>query len=377
MGNAWRVVSVAELEAEARARAGGASDFGGTEHREALEVLLADYAASARLSAEGAAATRALLVALLVQRLRSQRARRQLEGAQPVRRPWFILALPRTGTTALHRLLCADPAAQGLEHWLALHPQPRPPRERWREHPDFRATEARLAAMREAAPDLFAQHAMDADQVDECRLLLMQSFRSTTFSSTATLPRYERWVLACDMRPAYAWHRAMLELIDAGRGRRWVLKDSSHLTSLGALLATYPDCRVICTRRPAAALLPSIAALVYAAQRAGEPGLARETVGRESLAYWARAARALREWRLANPQIPWVDVEQEELRRDPLGVCRRIHARFDEPFAPEAEAAVRSALAGLDTGATRGRPTLADFGLAARDVAEAFPAEFL
>src|SRR5262249_36875031 len=206
--NAWQPAVVAELEALACAQA-GASDFGGSEHREALAVLLEDYAASARLSAEGAAAARALLVDLLVQRLRSRRGRGALRGAPPVVRPWFPPPPPRTGTRALHRLLCADPAAQGLEHWLALHPQPRPPRERWAVHPDFRATVARLAAMREASPDLFAQHAMEADQVDECRLLLMQSFRSTTFSSTATLPRYERWVLSCDLAPAYPSHPAI------------------------------------------------------------------------------------------------------------------------------------------------------------------------
>src|SRR5262249_61292920 len=112
--------------------------------------------------------------------------------ARPVARPRSLPARPRTGTTALPRLPGADPAAQGLEHWRALPPQPRPPRERWAAHADFRATVARLAAMRAVSPDLFAQHAMEADQVDECRLLLMQSFRSTTFSSTATLPRYER-----------------------------------------------------------------------------------------------------------------------------------------------------------------------------------------
>src|SRR5215470_16771269 len=90
VGNAWQPASVAELEALASAQA-GASDFGGSEHREALAVLLEDYAASARLSTEGAAAARALLVDLLVQRLRSRRAREALCGARPVVRPWFIL----------------------------------------------------------------------------------------------------------------------------------------------------------------------------------------------------------------------------------------------------------------------------------------------
>jgi Sulfotransferase family len=37
----------------------------------------------------------------------------------PAARPVFVTGLPRTGTTALHRLLVADPAHQGLELWLA------------------------------------------------------------------------------------------------------------------------------------------------------------------------------------------------------------------------------------------------------------------
>ena len=53
----------------------------------------------------------------------------------PIDRPVFITGLPRTGTTALHRLLTADPAHQGLELWLAEAPQPRPPRQTWADNP--------------------------------------------------------------------------------------------------------------------------------------------------------------------------------------------------------------------------------------------------
>ena len=31
----------------------------------------------------------------------------------PIERPIFVMGLPRTGTTALHRLLHADPVARG------------------------------------------------------------------------------------------------------------------------------------------------------------------------------------------------------------------------------------------------------------------------
>lgn len=39
----------------------------------------------------------------------------------------FITGLPRTGTTAWHRLLNADPAHQWLEMWLAEATRPRQP----------------------------------------------------------------------------------------------------------------------------------------------------------------------------------------------------------------------------------------------------------
>ena len=56
------------------------------------------------------------------------------------------MGLPRTGTTALHRLLHADPLAQGLEMWITQFPQPRPPRETWERRPDLRAMQQAFTA---------------------------------------------------------------------------------------------------------------------------------------------------------------------------------------------------------------------------------------
>ena len=77
----------------------------------------------------------------LVARLLSEAAWKQYpqHADVPIERPIFVTGLPRTGTTALHRLLSADPRHQGLELWLAEFPQPRPPRETWSENPVFAA----------------------------------------------------------------------------------------------------------------------------------------------------------------------------------------------------------------------------------------------
>ena len=39
----------------------------------------------------------------------------------------LVTGLPRTGTTALHKLLSMDSQFQGLEQWLIGSPMPRPP----------------------------------------------------------------------------------------------------------------------------------------------------------------------------------------------------------------------------------------------------------
>ena len=70
----------------------------------------------------------------------------------PIERPIFVVGLPRTGTTALHRLLCADPGHQGLELWLTEFPQPRPPRETWEDDPIFNAMQERVPAASRQQP---------------------------------------------------------------------------------------------------------------------------------------------------------------------------------------------------------------------------------
>ncbi len=81
----------------------------------------------------------------------------------PIERPIFVVGLPRTGTTALHRLLCADPGHQGLELWLTEYPQPRPPRETWEDDPIFTAMQGAFQQHHVSNPEFMGIHYMDAD----------------------------------------------------------------------------------------------------------------------------------------------------------------------------------------------------------------------
>ncbi len=64
------------------------------------------------------------------------------------------------------------------------------------------------------------------------------------------------WLRDQDWAGAYRRHRRNLQLIGLNyAGRRWVLKNPSHLFALDALLEVYPDALVIQTHRdPRAAI---------------------------------------------------------------------------------------------------------------------------
>jgi hypothetical protein len=108
----------------------GWADLGGTTQDEGLRILVeAMNAPEAGLTGKGNYFQRSEVKGALVGRLLTQaRFNERPEHVDvPIERPIFVMGLPRTGTTALHRLLHADPMAQGLEMWLTQYPPPPPP----------------------------------------------------------------------------------------------------------------------------------------------------------------------------------------------------------------------------------------------------------
>ena len=145
----------------ARGRDGltGLADFGADDYRDGLDVLLESYDRDAGLTPR-ARVTRALLRGALTARLLSEAAWAGIpEYAEvAIERPVFVTGLPRTGTTALHRLLAADPAHQGLELWLTEMPQPRPPRDTWPGDPVFQMIQAGMARHQISRPEFMGVH---------------------------------------------------------------------------------------------------------------------------------------------------------------------------------------------------------------------------
>jgi len=307
----------------------GLDDFGDGDYREGLRRLLASCDEDADLSEAGRQAAAGIAIAALAGRLASQAARRANPGYREavLRAPIAIVGLPRTGTTALQRMLCAIEGHQGLELWLAQSPRPRPPRDRWVSEPAYRSCVEMLAAQHRASPEMSAIHEMAADAPDECWNLLRQSFASVTFECVFGVSGYSRWWAGCDMTSAYARYADDLRLIGLGSpGARWIVKDPSHLFAPEALLAALPEATIVMTHRDPAKSIPSVCSLNRAARRANDRAFDAKRLGREQQELWARGVeRMLRARERAPERI--VDVHFDELQRDPNAVVARILAR--------------------------------------------------
>jgi hypothetical protein len=374
------VGTVEDLHASASRRV-GLTDFGPDDYTDGLAVLLDSCAAEAGFTPLGAKAQRALLRGVLTARLCSEAAwQANPRYAQvAIEQPVFITGLPRTGTTALHRLLTADPASQGLEAWLAQVPQPRPPRPTWPDDPVFQYIQAAFSRHHEEHPEFMGVHYMAAEQVEECWQLLQQSMRSVSFETLAHVPSYSGWLRGQDWTGAYRRHRRNLQLIGLhDAGRRWVLKNPSHLFALDALLAVYPDALVIQTHRAPRTAIASACSLAAQATAGWSPVFTGPVIGRTQLDLWARGLDLFTAERARHDQARFCDVRYDDLVADPVGTVEAVYRHFGLPLSRAAADAIRSLAASSVPGRTaKGsahRYTLGEFGLAGEDVDERFAA---
>jgi hypothetical protein len=151
------------------------------------------------------------------------------------------------------------------------------------------------------------------------------------------------------MRPAYAYHRQMLQLLQWRAPReRWVLKAPSHMATLDALLAVYPDARIIQTHRDPLKVMGSVASILYATAWVRSDALDPEQVlqwfGGESCAFLLDNAMRVRNSGIVDAR-QFFDVRYQDLTQDPFGTIRGIYEHFGVSYSAEAEARMRTYLA--------------------------------
>jgi hypothetical protein len=338
--------------------------------KEGLEVLLHDHAQVDRLTERGRGIIKRRYVEALSTRMQVDehiRNNPQLVRA-PVKRPVFILGLPRTGTTLLSGMLDADPANRSLLRWEAYNGVPPAAPGALRSDPRCLAEVAKDEMMQQAAPKVAAAHFEPGDGPTECVHLLAQDFRSLMLAVTTTVPTYHDWLLVTDMTSAFEHRKRVLQILQSTNPGRWVLKMPSDSLFIRQIFKTFPDAKVIWAHRdPYAAVGSSFG------MRGGSRPMFEIDEGRDymrerfPLQLALHASRAL-EFSRERPEDVY-HLYYEDLVADPMAQIKKIYGWLGDDWSDAAEGGMGAWLQDNPQN-KRGKHTysLAEWGLSKKDL---------
>lgn len=337
------------LVAEAERRT-GLHDFGDAAFRTGLSHLVDAFEREAALTTLGRIVARADLLRLLANRLRMEDVLRRHPEIErgAIRAPLFILGLPRTGTTILHELLACDPANRVPTTWEVMDPWPPPERATFRSDPRIAAVEKHLAGVERLIPGFASVHRMGATLPQECVAITAHEFRSLLFSTTHRIGGYQRWLESIDHRPVYAAHRRWLQYFQwRAPASRWVLKSPGHLWTLDALLAVYPDARIVQTHRDPLRVVASLVSLGTLLRSMASDAVDPREIGAEWAPRLARGLAASMHARdaAALPAARVFDLHFHAFVGHEIATLRRLYEHFGWTLSVETESRMRAYLA--------------------------------
>lgn len=316
----------------------GLEDFGDPAFYEALERLLEALHTEARLNEFGHMRAEMTILDGLSRRLEIEDylTSHPEVGEQQVERPVFILGLPRTGTTALHHLLNQDPRNRTLRLWEAQQPVPPPETASYTSDPRIAARAEGVALTETFLPGFRQTHLIDAEEPDECYMLLNRNFMSVEYSALFHVPSYANWLYANLCRSdSYDYHRRQLQLLQSRHPGQWVLKAPFHQLGLREILRVYPDAIIVQTHRAPLAFVGSGCSFSEVLRRSSSDSIDRAEIGRDWMTMLTAYTRTFEADRAAlEPTHPgqFLDVYHDEFVANPWRVLEQLYALRDMPL---------------------------------------------
>jgi hypothetical protein len=268
-------------------------------------------------------------------------------GDEVIDRPIFATGEPRSGTTLLHALLSVDPNGRALRFWEVMHPSP-PPGLAAPDDPRPALADEEWRAILKRIPKWLVNHPyndMLGNGLAECERAWGFDFRVMGPTVWWRVPtRMIMTGLPLDARAQYRIHKMMLQQLQYARPKKhWVLK-GFHSGRLDAMFEAYPDAKLIWTHRDPVQVIAS--RIVMAGEL--DEGLTGDVDWAETARTYLAQSRASIAAALASPYLddPRVHhVRYRDFVSDPVGVIRGFYERYELPFTPAFEAAMRDYLA--------------------------------
>ncbi|WP_340586849.1 sulfotransferase [Erythrobacter alti] len=226
-----------------------------------LQSLCAALESEATLNSLGLTIAHGQLVRVIRQRLDLGALWSQQPdlAATPLAPPIIIVGQMRSGTTRIHRLLAADPQFAATRFCDSWHPVPRKPDTR----PAWSALS--LVFARTLDPWLDSIHPFGVTRPDEELGWLACALNHCAYEAQWRVPSFTAFSESRDPAPVYREFARILATDAANHGNAHlprVLKVPQFAEDLSALLAEFPDARVILTNRCDQQTAASAASLV-------------------------------------------------------------------------------------------------------------------
>lgn len=324
----------------------GLSEFGDPSFREGLDVLVAALNTEAKLTQAASARVGASIVATLANRLQVEdylKANPQLLDA-PIEKPTFVFGLPRTGTTLAINLLTADPVRRRFMRWEAFATAPPAAKGALRTDPRYHAEQAKLDMSLKYVPHISAMHHEDADSSCECQFAMSPTFCSQVYDSQFDIPSYSAWFLNSDYRPAFRYHKRLMQLLQQNNLGRWTFKNPWHPLYLDALTDVYPDAQLVMTHRDPADVVASACSLVYAVRKLFSDDVDPKAVAAVSLKTFDAMIQRTIAYEAQHGPGSIHHVQYQALTADPIGEMERLYDNFGEPLSDVARMSMEAML---------------------------------
>ncbi len=320
----------------------GLQDFGDDRFLSGLRVLTQAIESEARPTLTGRILGQRQFLDLLTYRLQLiEHWKKHPEIAEEkIKRPLFVVGLPRTGTTILHSLLGQDPTIRTPLSWEVAMPFPPPEAATFTTDPRIAQTDKNLDIFRWLAPNFETIHPMGAVLPQECITFTTFDFHSIQFEVSFNAPSYQQWYLEHDPSGVYAFHHQFLRHLQHHvPGEQWALKTPAHLNYLDTLFDEYPDALIVQTHRDPLAVIPSICSLLYTMRCAFTDHPDPIEIGRQQSLQWSTYLNAGMHVRDSLPEKSnqFFDIYFEEVIEDSIHCVQRIYEHFEMDFSSEAK----------------------------------------
>jgi hypothetical protein len=323
----------------------GLDDFGGESWREGLGLLIDTVESAPGVNPGGREYVYGQFVDALWNRLRVVGyCRSHPEVAdETIERPLVVLGLPRTGTSLASYLLDQDSQRRSLLTWEAEDSVPPSTPASLRTDPRCQKKKAELDVLAAGlkAANIPMVHWDEADGPTECMFVQSQNFKAYLWEAFMPTDAYANWLLGTDMTSTYAYERMVLQMLQSRAPGVWSLKMPSHAVHIEALLAAFPDARIVWAHRDPFKATASFLRLNYLSRAVLGAQVDADVIVPNVLRQLAEHVRRPLSTRRRIGDGRFFDLHYAELMRDPIGVMRSLYEWAGDKLTAPTERAMR------------------------------------